>query len=50
LAAFPNRSFSWEEFYGLYETMMVSTYEKVKGRYVHAEEIAALGFYMLQDD
>lgn len=30
--------------------MLVSSYEKTKGRYLHAEELAALGFYMLQDE
>ena len=47
MAAFPNRSFSWDEFIGLYEAMMVSSYEKTKGRYLHGEELAALGYYML---
>ena len=28
LAAFPDRGFSWDEMFGLYETMLVSTYEK----------------------
>ena len=50
LCAFPGRGFSWDEFINFYETMMVSTYEKTRGRYLHAEEIAALAYYMLQDE
>ena len=49
LAAFPDRGYSWDEFLNFYETMMVSTFEKVKGRYVHAEELSALAYYTLQD-
>lgn len=49
MAFMPNRSYSWDEMLQMYEFHMVASREKHFGRTLHAEEIAALSFWLLQD-
>ena len=49
MASMPGRAYSWDEMLAMYEMQMVASYEKAMGRYIHAEEISALSFWLIQD-
>ena len=44
------RSFAWKELVKVYETQIVSSYEKSEGRFLLGEELSALAFWQLQDE
>ena len=49
MASMPNRGYTWEEMLQMYEMQMISSYEKAKGRTLHAAELSALSFWLLVD-
>ena len=46
MSSMPGKSYSWKEMLAMYELHMISSYEKAQGRYIHAEELSALSFWL----
>ena len=49
MAHMPGRGYSWDELMQMYELQMIASHEKTKGRTLHAEEISALSFWLIND-
>ena len=47
MISMPNKGYSWDDLMQTYEIHMLANFEKKKGRYVHAEELSALSFWLL---
>ena len=49
MASMTGLGYSWDDMLQMYEHQMIASYEKSKGRTIHAEEISALSFWLLHD-
>lgn len=50
LCNFKTRGFNWEEMLSIYENQLVSSYERTIGQELLADELAALSYWLLEDE